>query len=593
MLFKYRVMKRSILSLLLAIVYSIHFGKAQSNEKDSLSAELKKIKANNAVLKLKDSIRAELVRERFYNLTDPKTAEIEKYQKQLAAIRLKDSLRLDEEKKAISLIRNKVKPIPVQPFYRPLFYVYSDLGPFSAQQRAEIAQQNILTISDKSIFSADSLTIERKPNYSNILYSGKVITNVSEEDALWGNITRDSMTMNYARLIKEGIINNRERSTIDNVIHRWMLTAGIIVAFLVCCYLLRRLLKWIVKRLLSRRKIREEGLRIRRYQFMTPGKFRLLAVRLLELGHTILLLLLTYLTLSLIFSIFPATTDWAERLLNWVWTPLKDIGLAFYHYLPNLLRIMIVLLVGRSVARILRYFSIEIRRGNLHLKGFHQEWAAPTYQLIRLCLFSLTIIIIFPMLPGSDSNAFKGISVFFGILISLGSSSAISNTIAGIIITYMQPFKEGDWIRVNDVTGEVIRKAGLMTKLRTISNEEVTVPNSMILTNRTTNYSSSAPDRKLMLSVSVNVSFHVSVEIVDQLLMKAAFATSDIAKEPLPFVFKNKIDETYIIYQLNAYTSKPQNMFTILSDLNDNVIKTFKASNVELLSPRYYPRPKN
>ena len=199
---------------------------------------------------------------------------------------------------------------------------------------------------------------------------------------------------------------------------------------------------------------------------------------------------------------------------------------------------------------------------------------------------------IFPYLPGSDTSAFRGISVFFGVLLSLGSSSAIANTIAGFIITYMRPFQIGDWIKINDVTGEVIEKTALVTRLRTINNEDITVPNSMILTNKTTNYSSGQSDKGLIIPINLNINYDVDFEKVSELLKKAALMTDDVEKYPAPYVFKNKIDDTVINYQLNALTKKPERMYFIISDLNENILKVFKEEHIDLLSPRFFPKPK-
>ena len=233
---------------------------------------------------------------------------------------------------------------------------------------------------------------------------------------------------------------------------------------------------------------------------------------------------------------------------------------------------------------------MEIQRGVLSIKGFHTEWAVPTYQLLRICLIAFTIIMVFPYLPGADTSAFRGISVFFGVLISLGSSSTIANTIAGFIITYMRPFKLGDWIKMNDVVGEVIEKTALVTRIRTFNNEEITLPNSMILANKTINYSSSK--KGLVLSVDVRINYEVPFTTVNYLMIKAALETIGVEKIPRPYVLKTSINETSVTYQLNAYTMQADRMYFITSDLNENILRVFKEDGVDLYSPAFFPLPK-
>lgn len=418
-----------------------------------------------------------------------------------------------------------------------------------------------------------------------------MITSVAQEDALWENMPQDSLALHYRNVINTGIRENRLSHTFENSAIRWLSSLSIILGFIGTVYLVRRFFRFIIRKIISKKEKESAGIRIKNYQFLSLRKFKIISVRILKWAHFILFLILAGIAISLIFSIFPATEHYANMLIRWISVPLKDLGHSLYNYIPNLLRIIVILVIGRYLDKLLRYFSIEIERGILKLRGFHTDWAKPTYHLLRICLIAFVIIMIFPYLPGSDTSAFRGISVFFGVLLSLGSSSAIANTIAGFIITYMRPFQIGDWIKINDVTGEVIEKTALVTRLRTINNEDITVPNSMILTNKTTNYSSGQSDKGLIIPINLNINYDVDFEKVNELLKKAALMTDDVEKYPAPYVFKNKIDDTVINYQLNALTKKPERMYFIISDLNENILKVFKEEHIDLLSPRFFPKP--
>src|SRR5690606_31501317 len=277
-----------------------------------------------------------------------------------------------------------------------------------------------------------------------------------------------------------------------------------------------------------RKRKKLPGVKLRNYQLLSPQYMLEGIIQILKIIKTLLIVLAVYLGLSVIFSIFPYTHNWASILLGWVWNPLKEALIAIVEYLPNLFTILVILFIARLVNRIFRFLSKEVEEGVLFLKGFYKEWAQPTYNIIRFFLYAFTFVLIFPYLPGSDSMAFKGVSVFLGIVFSLGSSSAVSNTIAGIVITYMRPFQNGDWIRVNDITGFVIEKSALVTRVRTIHNEDVTIPNAAILSGHTINYSSSGRELGLAITIQVSLSYDTPWEVVHDILYKAAEATKDV-----------------------------------------------------------------
>ncbi|RZL44801.1 MAG: mechanosensitive ion channel family protein, partial [Pedobacter sp.] len=207
--------------------------------------------------------------------------------------------------------------------------------------------------------------------------------------------------------------------------------------------------------------------------------------------------------------------------------------------------------------------------------------------VILLVVFML--VIIFPYLPGSSSPAFQGVSVFLGILLSLGSSSATSNMVAGLVITYMRPFKVGDRVKIGEVVGDVTEKTMLVTRIRTIKNEDVTVPNSMVLSSSTVNYSSRTKNNEpgLILHYTVTIGYDIAWKQVYELLTKAALQTNHIEKEPAPFILQTSLDDFYISYQINAYTLQANLQASIYSNLLENIQDIFNEAGIEILSPQY------
>lgn len=240
------------------------------------------------------------------------------------------------------------------------------------------------------------------------------------------------------------------------------------------------------------------------------------------------LLIIVYLLLPLLFSLFPWTQGIAKELFGYVIDPLKDIGLSFLGFIPDLLTILVIIGVGYYLLKILKFFQFEIARERLVIPGFYPEWAKPTYNLVKTIVLALVFVAIWPLLPMSNSTVFKGVSTFFGLLIALGGAGAFSNIIAGLVITYMRSFKIGDRVKIGDVVGDVKQKTLLNTKIKTIKNDIVSIPNSQMINSHTINYTSANDEDGLMLFTTVTIGYDVPWRQVHELLIEAALKTEHV-----------------------------------------------------------------
>jgi small-conductance mechanosensitive channel len=300
---------------------------------------------------------------------------------------------------------------------------------------------------------------------------------------------------------------------------------------------------------------------------------------------TLVVVLFFYLPISFRFS--PETKYIADGIYRFLFDPLTDALMAIIGYIPNLFSIFAIVFITYFLVRFLKYMSEELHFGRINFKGFYKDWARPTYNIIRILIFSFSFIFIFPLLPGADSEAFKGISLFLGALITLGSSTAIANIVAGIVITYMRPFVIGDRVRIGETQGDITEKTLLVTKIRTIRNESITIPNAQILNGHLMNYSRYAKDRGLVLRTSVTIGYDVSWKKVHELLISAALATEMIEESPKPFVFQKSLEDNYVHYQLHAVTKSANSQEKIYSDLHANILDQFNEAQIEILSPHY------
>jgi small-conductance mechanosensitive channel len=303
--------------------------------------------------------------------------------------------------------------------------------------------------------------------------------------------------------------------------------------------------------------------------------------------RVLLTIILFYFYIPILFSFFPWTYGHAGVLFDYVLYPFKVIGKAILAYLPNLFFLAVIGVVTHYINRLILFFFDALEKGTLSLPGFYREWAMPTYKIVRFLVFMFALVMAFPYLPGSESEAFKGVSIFLGVLFSLGSTSAVANVVAGLILNYTRAFSIGDRVRIGDVEGDVIFKTLLVTHIRTVKNVEITLPNSTVLGGAVHNFSMAAKESPLILHTSITIGYDAPWRRVHELLISAAQSTQYILSNPPPFVLQTALNDFYVSYQINAYTDHPHEMARIYSELHQNIQDKFNEGGVEIMSPHY------
>ena len=499
----------------------------------------------------------------------------------------RDSIRYQYLKKKIDSVRSMVDGFPVVLDNDTLFFVYANLGSFSAKERAEGVSERVKILADDYFYKADSLKIVAADLSLDITYKESVIKSVTDIDAIWEKTTQSDLAEKYLTSITAAVSKYKKAhswETLAKDVSLAILVLGILILLL---YLTTRFFSWIKKRVEAQRGKRIKGVRFRNYEILDSNREIYLFFVLLNIVQWILILTLVYLSLPVLLGIFPWTGGYAKQLISYFLNPLKHVLISIWEYLPNLLTIVILLIVFRYTLRLLSFFKAEIEKGRLKIPGFYVDWANPTFQIIRLLILAFMLIVIFPYLPGSDSPIFKGVSVFLGVLFTFGSAGALSNLIAGLVLTYMRSYKIGDRVQIGQITGDVVEKSLLVTRLKTIKNEIVSIPNSTVMTSHTTNYSADAQQDGLILHTGVTIGYDAPWRKVHELLIKAALATDLIEKEPVPFVFQEKLDDFYVHYQINAYTRSPNRQHVTYSLLHQNIQDAFNEAGVEIMSSHY------
>ncbi len=298
-------------------------------------------------------------------------------------------------------------------------------------------------------------------------------------------------------------------------------------------------------------------------------------------------ILLFLLWLNLVFAQFDWSREVALTVFSFVGTLIHQIVQAIVAYLPNLAIIAVVVLLARLVLHMVYAFFEGIRLERISLPGFYPDWARTSYGLAKVLIIALTLVIVFPYLPGSSSPAFQGVSIFFGLLVSLGSTSVVANIMAGIVITYTRAFKIGDRVRIADTEGDIIERSAFVTRLRTPKNEEVAIPNAMVMANHIVNFSAQAKEEGVLLHTTVTIGYDVPWPKVHELLTGAAANIEAVLEEPPPFVLQTSLDDNYVAYELNAYTRRPSSKQRIASDMHAFIQDAFRDAEIEILSPHY------
>jgi small-conductance mechanosensitive channel len=304
---------------------------------------------------------------------------------------------------------------------------------------------------------------------------------------------------------------------------------------------------------------------------------------------TLFLMLLVVVSAALlVFAQFPTTQGYAEAALLWIWRPLRNILIGILNYMPDLFYILVIVAVTRIVLRVVSFIFLQAERGVISLAPWiHRDVARPTGTLIKAIIVILSLFFIAPLIPGTGSRAAQAITLILGLMVSFGSTSTVGNVIAGIVLTYMRPFRLGERVNVGGVMGDVVEKTFLYTKVRTIKNEEVIVPSLQAIGSAITNYSALASRQGLILHTTVTIGYDAPWRKVHELLVEAAAKTQDVEKEPAPFVWQTALNDFFVSYQLNAYTHRADRMMGIYADLHRNIQDAFNAGGVEILSPHY------
>ena len=499
-----------------------------------------------------------------------------------------DSLRQAEQKQRIDSLRQTTPGVPLIIDGDTLLVVYASLGGESPVSRVESLQYKILQLGKSLKMTTDTMHIFESEYTADIMSGELVMMRVSDLDGLWHGMTRRQLAEENMRVISQAIEALQNEYGLEAKLEGLGWAVLVIVAQIVLLMLTFRLIRRLRRKILSGFSGKIKPVVAKGYEVLNIHQWKRLLLMLTRGLLVMLVVIQLFISLPLLFSIFPETEKFTWKMINYVWSPLRDIVVSMVGFFPNLVKIVVIIYVVHWILRALRHVANELQSGRLKIEGFYEDWAMPTYHIIRIFVVAFTLVVVWPLLPGSESGVFKGVSIFVAALFSLGSTTTIGNLISGIIITYMRPFLVGDYVRIDNREGVVVEKNAFITRLKDIKGNIVTVPNNSILSQQTVNYTAAVRQGQgSIVHTEFTFTYKVPRATIEAYMLEAADRCQLLLKEPKPFVLVTGLEDFYTRYEVNAYTAETEQLFEVYSELHKHIIDVFREHDLDPTSSHF------
>ena len=471
-----------------------------------------------------------------------------------------------------------------------LFHVRG-ISAYPAEERANKINARIRTFASDRSLPVDSLRTFESSTGTDIAAGDQFLMTVTDVDAAAEHASRQLLAGVLRRAIADAVISYRAaRNTRALATHTGYALGATLVA-VILLFVTRRVFRGLGALLERHFKPRIEGLGAKSGHIVHTEPLWAMFRTLMTAARVFSMLLIVYLYLEIVLALYPWTHSFSKQVAGIILDPLRDMGVGVLKAVPGLIFIGVLVVVVRYILKVTRLFFAGIEQGKFAFAGFDPDWAWPTHKIVRVLIIAFAVIVSWSHIPGSGSGAFKGVSIFLGVIVSLGSSSVVTNIIAGYTMIYRRAFKVGDRVQIGDVMGDVVDAGVLVTHLRTIKNEEIVVPNSLIMNANITNYNTLAKTRGLILHTTVGIGYEAPWRQVEAMLKLAAERTPGFLKDPPPFVLQKFLGDFAVTYELNVYTDNPQNMLQVYTALHRNILDVFNEYGVQIMTPAYEGDP--
>ncbi len=472
-----------------------------------------------------------------------------------------------------------------------LFMVYEAHGSLLAEERADIITRRLNTIANDSNIEIadDKFDLDDRGDIIVILFNNKTLITITGDDAIAAESSRQQLAEEYLKSLKKALKAYR----LERRPFYWVIGVICTVISLLILLLILKIFDFIFPYINSHLEAWQgtliPSIRIKNLELLSAEKLTQAFKTLLKIVRIIVSFFILYIFVPIVLGFFPQTRKLGNLLFDYLIRAIKTVFSGLIGYLPNIFVVGVIIYLTYYILRFLKFIFNEIETGNLQFSGFYPEWAQPTYRLLSWLTIMLAAVFTFPYLPGFNSPAFKGVSAFAALLFTLGSTGVVSNTVSGLVLIYTRAFQLCDRVKIGDAVGDVLEKNLLVTRIRTVKNVVITIPNSVIINSNVINYSALKRDlqRPLILHTTITLGYDVPWRTVHQVLIAAAQSTNYILKTPLPFVLQTGLNDFYVSYEINAYTNESTKMSAIYSELHQNIQDKCNEADIEILSPHY------
>lgn len=468
-----------------------------------------------------------------------------------------------------------------------LITFYVPLDGLSPEERVERAAIVLRDLSQKSDFTIDELKSVDGTLGQDIIGGGMRIATITDDDAKFANSNPKIIANDFILKLKYAWIQKAAQASASAVAFGVACCIagflGLVLLIAVICKLAINVCELAEKLIGSR----ESGIKIQDAELISARALVDMVQAVVKLLQFAMICVLFSIYAIVALQLFPGTRPLADALIENAKVPLVTLGDSILVYLPNLFTLVMIALTTYGAIFICKFISNALRDGSIRFADFDPEWAEPTYKLARFTVIFFAMVCAFPYLPGWDTPAFKQLGLVVGILISFGSSSAISNIMAGVVLTYTNAFRVGHRVKVADQVGDVLEKNLVVTRLKTPKGEIISIPNAQILSGTITNYSSEALMGRLILHTTVTIGYDVPWRKVHEMLLSAGRKTAGVLSDPEPFVLQTSLDDFYVSYEINVFTDQAHNIPVVYSALHQNIQDAFFENAVEIMSPHF------
>ncbi|MEO8442213.1 MAG: mechanosensitive ion channel family protein [Betaproteobacteria bacterium] len=480
---------------------------------------------------------------------------------------------------------------PVKVANRTIIILHGPVLGYSAKERAAASMERI-----ERAMRAENIppiSLEDMESGTRVLMGGNRMFTVLKIDANEdAGETPRLMAEETVKRLETAIHERREQRTPRYLARAAGLGAGATLVYGLMFWLLARGNRWIRGRL-SPAVANSEKLQVGGVHLLDRSHVLNFAQGIVSLVAWIVALFLASAWLTFVLERFPYTRPWGEGLEDNVLDLIKQIALAISDAMPGLLLVLIIMLLARVLIRATATFFRRVEDRKVELTWIDPETARPTRRIFNVAIWVFALAMAYPYLPGAGTEAFKGLSVLVGVMVSIGGASVVGQAFSGLILMYLKSFRQGDYVRIGDSEGTVIELGTFTTRIRTGLGEEITLPNSNVMNTTTKNYSRAFPGTGCVVDTTITIGYSTPWRQVHAMLEEAARRTTEIATSPEPFIRKTALSDYYIEYRLIAYTpsASPERRVDVLNRLHANILDVFNEHNVQIMSPHYMMDP--